>query len=148
MALAKKIKLNISSVIENLDDAGLPEGDLERDSISCSGELISSPAEITISYLEKREGGEVNCTVGYSPLGVAVKRSGSVESEMRFAPGKIYKTLYKVPPFSFDMTIETLRITGALSEIGGEITLFYKMTVGGASKKVKMKIAAEIQNES
>ena len=148
MAPVKKVKLNISSVIENLDDSGLADGDIERDSVSCTGDLISSCQNHTISYLEKREGGEVRCSISQTPSGITVKRSGAVESEMSFALGKSYKTLYRVPPFSFDMTIETIRLSGNLSENGGEISLLYKMVVGGAAKKVKMRIAAEIQNES
>lgn len=148
MASVRKIKLNICSLIENLDSSGLPEGDVERDSIDCIGELLISDESFTISYTERREGGEVNCLITESRGELTVKRTGAVESEMHFAVGKPYCTLYKVPPFSFDMKIETLRLTSTVSDKGGEINLLYKMTVGGAAKKTKMKITAEIKNES
>ncbi len=148
MATVKKIKLNICSLIENLDSSGLVAEDAERDSVDCSGELLISDGSFTISYTEKREGGEVNCLITESRGELTVKRTGAVESEMHFAVGKPYSTLYKVPPFSFDMKIETLRLTSTLSDNGGEISLLYRMTVGGAAKKTKMKITAEIKNES
>ena len=67
---------------------------------------------------------------------------------MLFSVEKTHKSIYKVPPFSFDMTIETLRLTSTLSDMGGEINLLYRMTVGGAVRKTKMKITAETENDA
>lgn len=148
MALSKNAYIRISSLIENLDSAGLPEGDAERDFIECRGKLITDCGTVSLSYTESREGGEVQCLISKTGGEILVKRCGAVESEMRFALGKPCTALYRVPPFAFDMKIETLRLCCTLDEFGGEVDLLYKVTVGGASKKTKMKITAEIQNES
>ena len=45
-----------------------------------------------------------------------------------------------MPPYSFDTDIYTRRIRNSLSLSGGELTLIYDMTIGGAKKKTTMKI--------
>lgn len=140
---SKKAKINISSTIENLDSAGLPTGDAERDVIKTLGEFCFSKEEGKISYTERREGGCVECEILVNSEMISVTRRGSVECEMLFELGKIHKTLYRVPPFTFDMTTELIRRTSELSSCGGELTIIYKMNVGGAEKKVRMKITLE-----
>lgn len=144
---ARKVKLNISSVIENLDSSGLVCGDAERDLIKTAGDFFFSPDESKISYTEEREGARVECDILVNDSEISVERRGSIECLMRFSVGKSYKTLYKVSPFTFDMTTELIRRNACLSENGGTLTILYKMNVGGADKKVKMTITLEADND-
>ena len=143
----KKVTLIISSTIENLDASGLVYGDAERDSIKTEGDFFFSPSVSKISYVEEREGARVECTISVKEGEISVERRGSVECLMLFSVGKARKTLYKVPPFTFDMTTELIRQRNELSENGGTLTLLYKMNVGGADKKVKMTVSLEACND-
>ena len=69
-----------------------------------------------------------------------VKREGGVEYEFIFREGETTSSLYSVPPYSFDTEIYTGKIRSSLTEEGGEISLLYYMTIGGAKKRTRMKI--------
>ncbi len=142
---AKKVKLNISSLIENLDSAGLAVGEPERDLINTSGEFSFSPEMTVISYIESREGAEVECRIVSENGVITVSRRGAVVCDLRFEAGVTHKTLYKVPPFTFDMSCSLIKQSSDFTENGGMLTILYKMNVGGADKKVKMKISLEAE---
>jgi len=148
VAQTKKVRLTVTSLIENLDDAGLPSGDTERDSVATTGELSLKDGMMRLSYTEEREGAKTLCTISGTASRLTVRRTGAVEAEMRFSEGEVSKTLYRIPPFAFDAEIVTLRLEALIGDGGVKISLLYRMNIGGAEKKTKMTITAEIINES
>lgn len=142
--MLKRIKLNIHSDIDNLDTAGLPEGDREVSDESYTASLLIQGAEYRMSFSADTEGGKLSTDIRVAEGGeVTVLRRGAIDSVMVFGDGKIFDTVYTIPPYKFDMQIRTLRLRNTLSEHGGTLEILYLMTVGGASKRCRMLISAE-----
>lgn len=140
MANTKKCIFKITSNVINLDENGKPDGVPEKDEFSAEGSLKTEKGATTLAYKETREGSSVLCEITVKESSVEVRRRGDVSCDMVFSAGKTYETLYQVPPFSFDMTIDTVRIENGISEENGSLSLLYDMTVGGAKKRCRMKI--------
>ncbi len=138
-----KMKFNISSLIENIDSSGLPEGEPERESFSTEGELVCSDEAYILSYTEAREGGAVECEITLRGDKASVVRRGAVECKMYFKRGMTHSTVYKVPPFSFDMRTETVRVDNGINESGGKLSLLYKMNIGGQDKRCRFTLEAK-----
>ena len=144
--MLKKIKLDIESVITNLDDLGVPDGDPEINRTSHVGAMRTSNDETVFSYKESNENGSISCSVTVRGESVSVRREGAICSVMVFDTGEPYKTVYSIPPYSFDMVITTKKLEISLSERGGKIDILYTMDVGGAKKSTRMRItASEVQ---
>lgn len=140
MPIVKEVLIKIESVIENLDSAGLPEGDAERSLSEVKGLLAYSDEEIIISYTEENDSGRAVSKIHCYGDMITVKRSGAIESELHFKEGEEHKSLYSVPPYKFDACVKTKRIRKAITEDGGSLDLFYNMKIGGADKSARMKI--------
>ena len=133
-------KFKISSYIENLDDAGLSSGDVEKTETLPEGTLEISDGKIRIFYEERGEGGEVKTEIVADGGGVTVARRGAINNVMHFVEGERHESLYEIPPYSFDTAVYTRKIRNSVSESGGRIEIFYTMTIGGQIKNVRMKI--------
>ena len=140
MAIIKEMKFRISSVIENLLPSGLVDGEAEKTEIIPEGFLKISDGEYVITYSEMTEGGRIVSDITVKESSVRVKRVGAVESDMYFEEGLLHKSLYGVPPYSFDAEIMTRKIRNNLTRDGGKVDIFYNMKIGGAEKNVKMRI--------
>ena len=138
--MLKRVNLKIESVIDNLDSAGLPDGESERSVSEAIGSLRVCGEDVRITYKEKSEGGESESEIVCSGGGVTVRRRGAIESELYFKEGETHQSVYSVPPYKFDAEIKTRRVRIDLNEEGGRIDLFYNMKIGGAEKSAKMKI--------
>ena len=143
MAKIKKVRLTVSSQIDNLDSSGLPEGEAEKTAVTAIGYLKEDGEDIYISYNEQSEGGAVLSDIRLCKSEAIVTRHGAIESFMRFSEGVTYKTRYTLPPYSFDMEITTKRMTKEITQKGITLKLLYKMTVGGAEKLCRMTFCAE-----
>ena len=139
MELTKKVKIKIVSTVEELDECGLAESS-ERTENAIPGTLCSEGGVLTLSYKESTEGGDVVSRVVTDGVTVVVGRTGALNSEFLFDEKNEHSSIYSVGPYSFDALIKTKRIRNSLTYDGGELTLLYEMTVGGAKKSVKMKI--------
>ena len=140
MATIKEALIRVSSIIENLDDAGLAHGDIERTEASASGYYTYGGERVEITYAEKTEGGTLTTCVVRDGASVTVTRRGAIESEMRFEEGVVHASEYAMPPYRFDCEIKTRKIRDRLEEDGGGLDLLYNMKIGGADKAVRMKI--------
>ena len=140
MAIIKEKKIKISSVIENLLPSGLSDGEPERSELVSDGFLKISECEYNITCSEMTEGGKVVSDIIITDGSVRVKRVGAIESDMYFEEGYLHKSLYTVPPYSFDAEIRTKKIRNNMTRDGGRVDIFYNMKIGGAEKSVKMRI--------
>ena len=139
--MIKEAEIKISSVIENLDDAGLPLGDSERSESSHSGYYHIIDEDRFVTYAEEGDGRKTTSEVRlFSDGRVSVSRSGAIESSFLFEEGATHFSLYKVDPYTFDAQIRTRKIRSSLSEEGGSLELIYNMKIGGAEKSARMKI--------
>ena len=139
--MLKKVKLNIKSHIDNLDGRGIPEGEPEISELTHSGAMKISGGEVSLSYRESTEGGSVFSDILVHESGaVTVRRSGAIDSTIHFDENEEFHTVYSLPPYKFDMTVKTKEIKSSLSLFGGTLEIFYEMSVGGADKRVNMKI--------
>ena len=137
-----EVKINIESVVEDLDDAGLVAGS-DKTKSEAVGTLTERDNATVIAYSETEEGVTTSSEIIIKRDSITVNRTGGVEYSFLFAEGKTTSSLYKVPPYSFDTEIFTRRIRQEFAGSEGKITLFYDMTIGGADKYVKMKLIAE-----
>ena len=140
MTVIKEAKITIESVIENLDSAGLADGDAERNTTECEGFLRFSDEGAEITYTESGESGVLSSEIKYKDGEAVVKRTGAIESEIIFKEGLLHNSIYCVPPYKFDAAVTTKKIRADISEDGGRLDLFYNMKIGGAEKKARMKI--------
>lgn len=135
----KNVKIEIESLIEELDDSGLVESSDKTRTVS-EGIMKNEGSKIRLTYTEKSENASIESEISVSESEVTVSRRGGAEYDFIFREGEKTDALYSIPPYSFDAEIYTRRIRNALCEGVGEITLIYDMTLGGARKRTKMKI--------
>lgn len=140
MTRITEVKIKIESTIENLNAAGLPEGDAEKTSSYADGFYKVTEGESTLMYAEENEGGRSESEIICYDKGVLVKRRGAIECELRFEEGKSLSSIYAVPPYKFDTKVTAKRVRVNLDEDGGSIDLLYNMKIGGAEKSARMKI--------
>lgn len=143
MSQSIKLLLTVNSVIDNLGDSGLPEGDPEINIFTTEGEISPYADGLLLCFTESGEGGTARSDIYLAGNSVRLVKSGDITSEMLFREGEKFDTVYSVGPYSFDMTVLTKRIRGTLTEDGGELQIIYSMNIGGQSKNVRMKISAK-----
>lgn len=138
-----KLSITVNSVIDNLSDSGLPEGEPEINIFTTDGTLKLIDGGYLITFTEEQDGGSATTNLYVYEGGVRLAKSGAITSEMRFCEGEVFNTLYCVGPYSFDMTVRTKKIRNSVTECGGELQLIYTMNVGGQEKSVRMKISSK-----
>ena len=141
MAFVKEVTLLVKSTIENIED-GIVDHDLDEVSESTvSGFMKPVEDGFFITYSESGEDGRTVCDITVVGSTVRVRRVGTVVSDLLFEVGVEHTSIYEVPPYKFDMSVEATKIRNSLALGSGVLDLFYKMNVGGATKKVRLKIA-------
>lgn len=140
VTVINEVIIKIESTIENLDSAGLPEGDVERNTVCADGFLRFSDGDATLTYTEENEGGRAESEITCRDGGVSVIRKGAIESELYFKEGESHSSIYSVPPYKFDATVTAKRVRVDVNADGGKIDLLYSMKIGGAEKSTRMKI--------
>ena len=138
-----KLSITVNSVIDNLSDAGLPDGEPEINIFTTDGTLALIDGGYLITFTEEQDGGSATTNLYVYEGGVRLVKSGAITSEMRFSEGEEWSTLYCVGPYSFDMTVRTKKIRNSVTECGGDLQLIYTMNVGGQEKNVRMKISSK-----
>ena len=142
--MVKKARVSLTSIIDNLSDTGIPSGDSERSESSAVGAILSSVRGSVISFDESTEGGTVKTKIEILGSRVRVCRHGAIESDMLFSEGVAHRSVYSVPPYSFDASIFTRKIRGSIEE-DGKLEIFYDMEIGGAKKSVKMSLVCDVE---
>lgn len=135
----KDVKIEIDSLIEDLDDSGLAV-DSSKTSTSSDGKMRIDGDGFFIFYTEDGENGKTESEIAIKGDTVSVSRKGALKCDFLFSEGKTTQSVYSVGQYSFDSEIYTRKIRSSFGEEGGEISLIYDMTLGGAKKKTKMKI--------
>ena len=136
----KKVKIEIDSIVEDVDDAGLVENSDKTH--SCAIGIISCAEDtIHLSYSETDENVTTKSDIIIKDGEVSVKRSGGVEYDFLFREGETTESLYSIPPYSFDTEIYTRKIRKEFCGSVGKLSLIYDMTIGGAKKKTRMTIS-------
>lgn len=140
MAFVKEVTLLVKSTIENIED-GITDHELDEVTESTvSGFMKPTENGFFLTYSEDGEGGRTVCDITTYGECVRVRRIGSVVSDLIFEVGVEHTSIYEVPPYKFDMAVEATKIRNSLTFGSGVLDLFYKMNVGGATKKVRLKI--------
>ena len=140
MAFTKEVKITVDSIIESLDDFGSPEGEPEKMKTSHTASMKTAGDITTISYVESSEGGECTTDITFEGNAVTLKRTGAIETLMHFKEGERHKTVYSIPPYSFDAEIITRRITNTVND-GGLLEIKYIMTIGGAKRRTVLRLS-------
>ena len=137
--MLKKVKVRIDSVTESCDEGitdkvrEIADGYIKYDE---SGVLL-------LSYKTKSESGEITTEITSEDGGFFVRRKGAIQSGFLLSSGKRHDSLYIIPPYSFDMTVEATRVCHSLSKDGGELFFEYSMTVGNEQRTCSLRLVAE-----
>ena len=143
MAYIYELEYTVHSVIENLDDSGLADGDPEISITTQEGFFKLSEERAVISYTEQTEGDRITTDITLEGGALILSRRGAVVFDATFREGECCKTVYSVPPYSFDAEIRTKKIRSDITKAGGELRLLYSMNIGGQEKSVRLKISAK-----
>lgn len=133
------MEITVHSVIENLDDTGLIDGEPEIN-VTTKEAFVNTVGDTTvIRYTEDSEGGSIQTKLTVKDGSVHLLRTGAIEWSVLFDEGSRMTTVYKIPPYAFDCEVETKRVrikTDGLLEL----RLVYSMNIGGGKKNVRMRI--------
>ena len=140
MHIIKEVEVKIESIIDNLDSAGLPEGEAEKSRSTASGFLHIYNEKQLITFTENGEGGRIDSEIACEDGAVRVKRMGAIESDLCFKEGEHFVSVYSIPPYKFDADVLAKRVRVDIGTDGGNIDLLYNMKIGGAEKSARMKI--------
>lgn len=140
-----KAELTTHSVIDNLTETGLADGDPEIYITTQPAELRAAGDILHLTYTESEGEARTDCHLTLYPDGkVSLSRRGAVVCDILFDEEEVCNTLYSIPPYKFDMTVSTRRIRSTLTPSGGEVQLLYSMNVGGQDKSVRMKLTVKV----
>ena len=145
MAFVKEVTLVVKSTIENIEDGVVDHALDEVSESTVSGFMKPTEDGFFLTYSEEGDGGRTVCDITVCADTVRVRRIGSVVSDLLFEVGVTHTSIYEVPPYRFDMSVEATKIRNTLSLGAGMLDLFYKMQVGGAEKKVRLRISVYTQ---
>ena len=137
--MLKKIKITIDSTTR-------AAGDCENDTVRelADGYIKYTEAGVVLlSYKTKTEAGEITTEILPEGKGFAIRRKGAIQSEFILEEGKRHDSVYSVPPYCFDMSVEAKRVGGSLTKDGGELILEYSMSVGGDERECIFRLHAE-----
>lgn len=104
-----------------------PNGDKDSVELVTTGQYGIENDEIRLTYEESELTGldGTRTTFTISPMGVVLRREGSLNSEMVFQQGRKNFFLYETPYGSATMGVDTRRIDTQLDEHGGNLELDY-----------------------
>lgn len=143
MACERKTKLTILSEIDNLTEGGASVDDVERTEITAQGTSLVRDGALLISYSTEENGERTDTEITVTEDTVTVRREGAAEHEFVFREGFTHRTVYRVGAYAFDAEVRAKRIRNNIALEGGRLDLFYSMVIGGAEKRVRMKIISE-----
>lgn len=138
--MENNVRVKIESKIENLDDAGIPQGDIERSEVKLLGAMSECDGGFVLRYEEATEGGAISSEVTVTDGLVRVCRRGAIESSFDFKEGVSHRSIYSMGGYKFDVEIVPRRVRVEIDSAGSLVDLFYNMNIGGAGKAVRMKI--------
>ncbi len=136
-----EVTVKVSSITTDIDYFGRLVGDEEKTETMTVGYLhIYDDGRALVTYAEKSEGGSVTTEISVSGKSVTVSRRGAIESSMRFEEGLVHRSVYSIPPYSFDAEVKAETVKAELYSEKGRIELKYIIKVGGSSRFAIMKI--------
>lgn len=106
-----------------------PNGDRDSVELVTAGKYGFENGESRFTYEESELTGlnGTRTTFTISPMGVVLRREGSLNSEMVFQQGRKNYFLYETPFGSATMGVDTRRIDMSLGEHGGSLELDYNI---------------------
>ena len=144
MALTKAVKLEIYSTIEDIGPDGQAEAEAETVREVTDAALTLDADSATVRYKSEGEGGKVISAFVLRADGtLTVRRQGAISSVLEFGAGRIYKTLYEIAPYKFEVTVKTESIGGSFALPKSELELIYTMDIGGATRRTRMLFSVE-----
>lgn len=115
------------AIISIIGTQNEPTGEKDTVELVTAGQYGFENGESRFTYEESDltglRGTRTTFTIG--PMGVVLRREGSLNSEMVFQQGKKNFFLYETPYGSATMGVDTRRIDTTLDEHGGDLELDY-----------------------
>lgn len=136
--MKKDVKIKLTSFVEELSPEGLVESSERTDNIY-SATLALRDGIARIEYSERTDGGPLTTVITARGERITLIRHGAIESELVFERNTTHRSIYSMPPYSFDMTVSTMLVKNNIVE-NKTLHFVYKMTLGGADKRVTMTL--------
>lgn len=136
------MKITVHSVIENRE-GGISVDEPEINIVTLDADVKKSDRTLFIRYKEEADGAHCRTLITATESGIRLSKSGAIEWDVIFTPGETVKTLYKIPPYSFDAEVTTKRAELSHTDNGYVIRLIYTMNIGGADKSVTVKMTVK-----
>ena len=131
-----RVTVIVTNEIEDLEDGRASE----RAESTYSAELTECESGDRLSYSESTEGGEVFTDIKIMDDRFILRRSGGISSVMHFEKGRRHLSSYKIPPYEFQMEIQTEELSVERTPDRILLSAKYLMTVGGAEKRCSMAL--------
>ena len=133
------MKITVHSVIENVEN-GVSADEPEINIVTLDADVKESGETLFVRYKEEADGARCRTLITATESGVRLSKTGAIEWDVIFSAGDTVKTVYKIPPYSFDAEVSTKRAELTRTADGYLIRLVYRMNIGGADKSVNMKM--------
>ena len=115
--------------------------ELSSVSLGCLGDGV-------LTYTEETEGAKVYHRITLEGRdAITVSRSGAVVSDIRFKAGTRHTSVYRIPPYSFDMTVDTESLQIEREGDTLTIALVFSSLLGGSRQRTEMTIKATPREE-
>lgn len=135
--------LRIHSVIENLDDRGVPEGEPEINITTVRANMRRDGEILHLNYKETQEGVDISCHITvYGDGKVTLSRRGGIICDILFSEGEECDTVYSIPPYRFDMTVRTESVLLSLVGTTVRMKIIYTMSIGGQTRRTALSLTA------
>lgn len=142
------LRIKITSVITPYEnDTPLTE-DRQMLRSTAKGTLSLGDDGGVLRYTEENEGAVSETVIRFpvSRNALTLERSGAIESKIELSAGRVHHSTYKLPPYSFPLSVALSSLENTLSERGGRLRLSYKMTLGGEEQGVSLLLLAESED--
>ena len=144
MATKIPARVKVISSICDIDERGYTVGDEERFCEQNDATLTCDAGYVTVKYTACTEGQSVSTAIITNGNELTVRRQGAISSVLTFGKDMIYKTLYEIAPYKFDMAVITESFSANISENGGSADIVYRMEIGGSARRTHMKIEVTV----
>lgn len=142
---AKELRVNVRET----SSITAEDGDVTDLTSLSPGCLRETAAGLVLTYTQDSESGKIFNRVETTDHGLRITRSGAVELTLVLEPKRTEKTIYRVPPFSFDMLVTAEAVKIRREESGGlRIGLSFRSVVGGSAQTTRLVIRATPREEA
>ena len=118
----------------------------ERTELRVPGTMERTGDGFLLRYEEPGEdGAAVHTRLSVTPESVTLTRTGAVCTQLRFAHGLVYTSMYAMPFGAVPLETETRALRWRLGAHGGLIELRYRLLLGGQAGECLLRVRVQLR---